>query len=127
MNEAAADLLGEHDFLAYCRPREGATTIRTLRALSFARTGEGIVECRVEADAFCHSMVRSLIGAHLLVGRGQRDSQWPRLLLDLRSRAHAAPIAPAHGLTLEGVDYPDPEQWAERAEQSRRRRDECCS
>nr|WP_026459290.1 tRNA pseudouridine(38-40) synthase TruA [Schaalia vaccimaxillae] len=126
MNEAAGHLLGEHDFLAYCRPREGATTIRTLRELSLTRTSSGLVECRVEADAFCHSMVRSLVGALLMVGTGRRNAHWPRELLEAKSREHAAPIAPAHGLTLEAVDYPDESRWAERSAQSRRRRDDCC-
>ena len=68
MNEAGAALLGEHDFLGFCRPREGATTIRTLRTLRAERDAEGTLVFRVEADAFCHSMVRSLVGALLLVG-----------------------------------------------------------
>ena len=127
MNEAGAALLGEHDFLGYCRPREGATTIRTLRALRAYRESEGTLVFRVEADAFCHSMVRSLVGALLLVGSGARDVYYPARVLRARTRAEAAPIAPAHGLTLEGVDYPDSSQWAARARQARARRDDCCS
>ena len=115
MNEAGAALLGEHDFLGFCRPREGATTIRTLRTLRAERDAEGTLVFRVEADAFCHSMVRSLVGALLLVGQGVRDTDYPAQILRARSRADAAPIAPAHGLTLEGVDYPDSSQWAARA------------
>lgn len=124
MNRAAAPLLGEHDFLSYCRPREGATTIRTLTRLDVIRAG-GVIECRVEADAFCHSMVRSLIGALLQIGLGRRPESWARGLLDARSRKSAAPIAPAHGLSLEEVRYPPEAEWAERARASRRRRD-CC-
>ena len=126
MNEAGARLLGEHDFLGFCRPREGATTIRTLRTLRAERDAEGSLVFRVEADAFCHSMVRSLVGALLLVGQGVRDTDYPAQILRARSRADAAPIAPAHGLTLEGVDYPEPSQWAARAKQARARRDACC-
>lgn len=126
MNEAAAPLLGRHNFLGYCRPREGATTIRTLRTLRATREG-GAVVFRVEADAFCHSMVRSLVGALLLVGAGVRGTDYPERILRSRSRSEAAPIAPAHGLTLEGVDYPAPEQWAKRARQARARRDTCCA
>lgn len=126
MNEAGARLLGEHDFLGFCRPREGATTIRTLRTLRAERDAEGTLVFRVEADAFCHSMVRSLVGALLLVGQGVRDTDYPAQILRARSRANAAPIAPAHGLTLEGVDYPEPSQWAARAKQARARRDACC-
>ena len=126
MNEAGAALLGEHDFLGFCRPREGATTIRTLRTLHAERDAEGTLVFRVEADAFCHSMVRSLVGALLLVGSGARDVDYPAQILRARSRSEAAPIAPAHGLTLEGVEYPDPSQWGARAEQARARRDTCC-
>ena len=126
MNEAGAALLGEHDFLGFCRPREGATTIRTLRTLLAERDAEGTLVFRVEADAFCHSMVRSLVGALLLVGSGARDVTYPVQILRARSRSEAAPIAPAHGLTLEGVEYPDPSQWSARAEQARARRDTCC-
>ena len=126
MNEAGAALLGEHDFLGFCRPREGATTIRTLRTLHAERDSEGTLVFSVEADAFCHSMVRSLVGALLLVGSGARDTDYPAQILSARSRAEAAPIAPAHGLTLEGVDYPDPSQWGARAQQARARRDTCC-
>lgn len=126
VNRAAAALLGEHDFLSFCRPREGATTIRTLTRLEAARAPDGLVEFHVEADAFCHSMVRSLVGALAMVGRGARPAPWPMALLDARSRASAAPIAPARGLTLERVDYPGPEEWALRASLARRRRDACC-
>ena len=126
MNEAGAALLGEHDFLGFCRPREGATTIRTLRTLRAEREADGTLVFRVEADAFCHSMVRSLVGALLLVGTGARETDYPAAILAARSRSEAAPIAPAHGLTLEGVDYPDPSQWGARANQARARRDTCC-
>ena len=126
MNEAGAGLIGEHDFLGFCRPREGATTIRTLRTLRAEREADGTLVFRVEADAFCHSMVRSLVGALLLVGTGVRGTDYPAAILAARSRSEAAPIAPAHGLTLEGVDYPDPSQWGVRAEQARARRDTCC-
>lgn len=124
MNEATAVLLGEHDFLSYCRPREGATTIRTLRTLRFVRESEGMVEAHVEADAFCHSMVRSLVGAAIEVGSGRRAVRWMAELLAARSREQAAPIAPAHGLTLCRVDYPPAEEWSTKAAAARRRRDE---
>lgn len=123
MNAAAAPLRGEHDFLSYCRPREGATTIRTLRTLEFQRDEEGVIHANVEADAFCHSMVRSLVGAAIEVGSGRREVGWMMELLAARSRAQAAPIAPAHGLTLHRVEYPPAEEWAVRAQAARRRRD----
>lgn len=127
MERATRVLLGEHDFLSFCRPREGATTVRTLREFALADEG-GAVRIDVSADAFCHSMVRSLVGAALEVGLGRRPEAWVGELLAARSRASAAPIAPAHGLTLDRVDYPAAEMWAARALESARRRDEgCCS
>lgn len=125
MERATPVLLGEHDFLSFCRPREGATTIRTLREFRFSYEG-GVVCIDVSADAFCHSMVRSLVGAVLEVGLGRRPVEWVEELLDARSRRSAAPIAPARGLTLESVVYPPEDQWASRAREAARRRDECC-
>ncbi|QWW20746.1 tRNA pseudouridine(38-40) synthase TruA [Schaalia sp. 19OD2882] len=126
MAEAGRALLGEHDFLSYCRPREGATTSRTLTRLDVEEDPQGIITFRVEADAFCHSMVRSLVGALLEVGRGRRAPEWPAELLAAASRESAAPVAPPHGLTLERVDYPQAQEWAARVSQARRRRDEPC-
>ena len=122
MNRAAQPLLGEHDFLAYCRPREGATTIRELRELGIIPEAEesGVLECHVRADAFCHSMVRSLVGALIEVGRGAREETWPAHLLEKASRQDAAPIAPAHGLTLESVSYPDEAEWSAQVHRTRR-------
>ena len=73
MNEASAALLGEHDFASFCKQREGATTIRTLLELGWARDADGLAVATVRADAFCHSMVRSLVGCLLAVGEGRRD------------------------------------------------------
>ena len=122
MNRAAQPLLGEHDFLAYCRPREGATTIRELCELRIAPEAQesGVLECHVRADAFCHSMVRSLVGALIEVGRGAREETWPAQLLENASRQDAAPIAPAHGLTLESVSYPDEAEWSAQVHRTRR-------
>src|SRR5213076_1214376 len=63
MNEAARALLGEHDFAAFCRRREGASTVRALLRLNWVRTAPSLAEATVVADAFCHNMVRALIGA----------------------------------------------------------------
>lgn len=81
MNEAAERLVGEHDFAAYCKKREGATTIRTLQELSLVRGDDGVITATVRADAFCHNMVRSLIGALLFVGDGHRGPDWPGKVL----------------------------------------------
>nr|WP_037080278.1 tRNA pseudouridine(38-40) synthase TruA [Pseudonocardia spinosispora] len=120
MNEASAGLLGEHDFAAYCRKREGATTIRALQYLHWHELDDGVVAADVGADAFCHSMVRSLVGALLAVGRGQRGPEWPAQLLSRSDRASEVTVAPAHGLTLVAVDYPPAEELAARAEITRR-------
>jgi tRNA pseudouridine38-40 synthase len=120
MNAAAEGLLGEHDFAAYCRRREGATTIRELQRCEWLPLEEGVLGCEVSADAFCHSMVRSLVGALLAVGRGQRPPAWPAGLLTLSERASDVTVAPAHGLALTAVDYPGVEELAARAEQTRR-------
>ena len=81
MNEAARRCLGEHDFAAFCRRREGATTIRALRTLDWHRDDHGIAIATVVADAFCHNMVRSLVGALLAVGEGRRPPGWPAAVL----------------------------------------------
>jgi tRNA pseudouridine38-40 synthase len=121
MNEAAVQLLGLHDFAAFCKKREGATTIRELLELSWERVGDYELHLSVSADAFCHSMVRSLVGALLWVGDGRRPVAWPAELLKGKERSSV--VAPAHGLTLVKVDYPPDDQLAERAEKTRDLRD----
>lgn len=108
LNASSVLLLGEHDFAAFCRRREGATTTRTLLELTWARAA-GLVEATVIAEAFCHNMVRSLIGALLAVGDGRRPVDWPAEVLAGRTRTPDVHVAAAHGLTLEEVRYPPPE------------------
>jgi tRNA pseudouridine38-40 synthase len=122
MNDASSRLVGEHDFAAYCRRREGATTVRALRRFAWRPAEPGVIAAEVSADAFCHNMVRGLVGAVLAVGRGQRPPSWPAELLARGSRASEVTVAPAHGLTLVGVDYPPAAELAARAEATRRRR-----
>ena len=122
MAAAAALLLGENDFAAFCRRREGATTIRTLLALDITRTDD-LITVAASADAFCHSMVRSLVGALLAVGEGRRPTEWPAALLGRTERAGDVPVAPAGGLTLVRVDYPADDELAARALVTRARRD----
>lgn len=117
MNAAAEALLGLNDFAAFCKQRAGGTTIRELQRLRWERTSEHLLRVHVSADAFCHSMVRSLVGALLLVGDGRRDPGWPARLL--RDGVRDSAVAPAHGLTLVGVDYPPDEELASRAERTR--------
>jgi tRNA pseudouridine38-40 synthase len=113
MAAASKDLLGLHDFAAFCRQRAGATTIRDLQRLEWVRDGD-LVLCHVSADAFCWSMVRSLVGALLAVGDGRRSAEWCADLLNLTRRSSAFAAAPARGLTLVGVDYPPDDQLAAR-------------
>ncbi|HET8680728.1 MAG TPA: tRNA pseudouridine(38-40) synthase TruA [Micromonosporaceae bacterium] len=122
MQAAAAGLLGEHDFAAYCKRKEDATTVRAVSRLDWARAGDGVRVATVEADAFCQSMVRSLVGALLAVGDGRRPAGWPAALLSRAERASEVNVAPAHGLTLVAVAYPPPDAYAARAELTRRRR-----
>jgi tRNA pseudouridine38-40 synthase len=120
MNAAAALLVGEHDFAAYCKKREGATTIRRLLRYEWDRREERLVVATVEADAFCHSMVRALVGALLSVGEGRRPVEWPAEILLARVRDSAVKVAPAHGLSLEEISYPRDEDLAARALETRR-------
>ncbi len=119
---ASSGLLGEHDFAAYCRRREGASTVRTLQRLDWERGPDGALVAAVQADAFCHMMVRGLVGALLAVGSGRRPVGWPAALLDARERSSAVAVAPPHGLTLVRVGYPPDAELAARAEATRRRR-----
>ena len=120
MNEAAQLLLGEHDFAAFCRKREGATTIRALRQLSWERAADGVAVGTVVADAFCHNMVRALVGALISVGEGTRPATWPVEVLKTMTRDPNVRVAAAHGLSLEEVRYPDDAQLAARAALTRR-------
>lgn len=126
MRVAAADLVGVHDFAAFCKPRPGATTIRTLQVFDVVRPtvggDAGLVVLTVQADAFCHAMVRSLVGALLRVGAGRRPTTWPGELL--LGGVRGGPVAPAHGLTLESVAYPPDADLAARAVVTRARRDQ---
>jgi tRNA pseudouridine38-40 synthase len=116
MNEAARSCLGEHDFAAFCRRRPGATTVRALRRLDWQRDGDGIAVATVVADAFCHNMVRSLVGALLAVGEGRRPPGWPAAVLAAAVRDPAVRVMPPHGLCLEEVGYPTAGDLAARAE-----------
>ncbi len=122
MNAASAALVGEHDFAAFCKRREGATTVREVLELGWARDTAGVVVATVRADAFCHHMVRSLVGCLIAIGEGRRDAPWVADVLGRRERDPAVTVVHAHGLTLEEVGYPDDGELAERARASRRLR-----
>ena len=120
MNQAAAALAGEHDFAAFCRRREGASTVRALLRLEWQRAAPGLAVAAVVADAFCHNMVRALTGALLAVGDGRKPPGWPAAVLAARVRDPGVHVAPAHALCLEEVRYPQPGDLAARAAATRR-------
>lgn len=122
MDAAARSLLGLHDFAAYCRPREGATTIRTLQDFRWSRDADGVLVAGVQADAFCHSMVRALVGACVAAGEGKMPADRPAAIRDATTRTSEFIVMPARGLTLLEVGYPDAAELAERAIQTRARR-----
>ncbi|WNM26852.1 tRNA pseudouridine synthase A [Demequina capsici] len=128
LDAASATLTGLRDFAAFCKAREGATTIRDLVEFSWTRPSQGpdtgLVVATVRADAFCHSMVRGLVGAVLAVGEGRRDLAWLGGVAGHRERSQAIAVAPPHGLTLEEVVYPPDDELAARAERTRDRRAE---
>jgi tRNA pseudouridine38-40 synthase len=121
MREASRKLLGLHNFAAFCRRRDGATTIRELQRFDWERDGD-LLTAYVSADAFCWSMVRSLVGAVLAVGEGRRTADWVGSLLNETERSSSVTVAPAHGLSLIGVDYPDDSDLAVRNAQTREMR-----
>lgn len=118
MTEASRKLLGLHDFAAFCRHREGATTIRDLQRLDWSAEGTRVT-AHVTADAFCWSMVRSLVGALLAVGEHRREPDWCAGLLTADRRSSEFAAAPPQGLTLVGVDYPPDDQLEARTKVTR--------
>jgi tRNA pseudouridine38-40 synthase len=123
MKDAAQTLLGLHDFASFCRPRVGATTIRTLQSFEWDRATDGVLRARLQADAFCHSMVRSLVGACVAVGESRLAAERIPGLRDEAKRGSEFKVMPAKGLTLTEVGYPPDDELAERAELTRARRD----
>ncbi|KQZ86008.1 pseudouridine synthase [Microbacterium sp. Root166] len=123
MDAAARSLIGLHDFAAYCKPREEATTIRTLLEFDWHRDADGVLRANVKADAFCHSMVRALVGGCVAVGEGRLDPADLGEIRDARERVPEVKVLAARGLTLTAVGYPADDLLAQRAEQTRARRD----
>lgn len=122
LNEGASQLLGLQDFRSYCKPREGATTIRELQRFEFARGSDGVLVATVQADAFCHNMVRSLVGSALYVGAGVEKPGWLHERLLARQRDARSVLAAPHPLVLEEVAYPSASGLLARAELTRARR-----
>lgn len=123
MNEASAPLIGLQDFASFCKKREGATTVRTLLELNWRRDEAGLVTARVVADAFCHNMVRALVGCMIAVGEGRKEPGWAAEVLTQRSRTSGVRVVNAHGLTLEEVGYPEGAELVAQSERARNRRE----
>lgn len=122
MNAEAKSVLGRHDFLTFCKPRERATTIRTLQEFTFARGEDGLIVAHLKADAFCHNMVRSLIAAAMQVGDGREEpgflaSRLAEMVRDAKTR-----LSHPRALVLEEVYYPEVDQLEARAALTRARR-----
>ena len=124
MNKTSALLLGEHDFAAFCKYREGATTIRTLEKYEWERNSDGFLVAEIVADAFCYSMVRNLVGAVVCVADGRFNPEWIVGVLNNRERVSDSLVFPARGLTLYQVDYPSDAELLERAKVTIARRNE---
>jgi tRNA pseudouridine38-40 synthase len=123
MNKASTLLLGQHDFAAFCKFREGATTSRELQRFFWSKDAEGYLIAEVVADAFCYSMVRNLVGAVVCVADGRKDHSWISQLLANKERVSDSMVFPARGLTLIKVDYPADDQLVERAKVTIGKRD----
>ena len=122
LNAATPSLMGLRDFAAFCKPREGATTIRELSELSATQRPDGVIEIHLLADAFCRSMVRSVVGALVAVAGGRRDRVWLEDVARSPQRNQHVLVMPGHGLTLEEVGYPTNAGLAARAALARSRR-----
>ena len=119
MNVAAQPLIGEHDFAAFCKPRDFATTIREIQELTWQRDEQGCAVMTIQADAFCHSMVRSVVGALVAVGDGRRPIQWVKDILEAGGRPSGVTVMPAHALVLTAVGYPPESELAARQRDTR--------
>jgi tRNA pseudouridine38-40 synthase len=122
MHASASALLGLRDFAAFCRWRDTGTTIRTVERFSVARDESGELVVTIQADAFCHSMVRSLAGALIAVGEGRRPVEWPASLLSATSRSSEVTVAAPHALTLVAVGYPSDDELAARLDITKAKR-----
>ncbi|WP_051476664.1 tRNA pseudouridine synthase A [Arthrobacter sp. Br18] len=122
LNDGAAHLRGMQDFRAFCKPRAGATTIRELQRYEFQREPDGAITATIQADAFCHNMVRALIGSTLMVGSGEVPAGWLKERLEAGLKDAQSILAPAHALVLEEVAYPGADELGRRAALTRARR-----
>lgn len=119
MHAAGQALVGLHDFASFCKPREGSTTIRELQEIQVRRTAGDVIEIEIQADAFCHNMVRSIVGALIAVGRGKADVAKVKELLEKTNREGSYKVVDPHGLTLLRIGYPADSELANQAAMAR--------
>ena len=114
MQRAALHLYGLHDFASFCRPRPFSTTIRELREILVTRREDEnrVVEVYLLADAFCHNMVRSIVGALIAVGEGRATATDIAARLKAADRSSSYKVVAAKGLTLMEIGYPEADQMA---------------
>jgi tRNA pseudouridine38-40 synthase len=122
MNEAAQQLIGLGDFASFCKSREGATTIRDLKRIRVKRNSQNIIEIELKADAFCHNMVRSIVGALIAVGAGKATKADLKRTFERAKRVQTYKVVEPKGLTLIEIGYPVPSRLGYQAERSRARR-----
>lgn len=122
MQQATQLLTGLRDFGAFCKPREGATTIRELRTLTVTRLGDSSIEVFLEADAFCHNMVRAIVGSLIAAGEKRQSLEELKLMQESAVRGAKVKVIAPRGLTLDAISYPADENLGEQAERARRRR-----
>jgi tRNA pseudouridine38-40 synthase len=113
MNAASKLLQGLNDFTAYCKANTVGTRIRELQEFSWHRHDD-LVIATVKADAFCYSMVRTLVGALIPVGDGRKDIEWPYRILKAAQKIFEINVAPGHALVLEEIYYPAEKEFADR-------------
>jgi tRNA pseudouridine38-40 synthase len=119
MNLAAKELIGLKDFAAFCKPRAGASTIRNLTTFEVSRDPGGLITIEIHADAFCHNMIRSLVGSIMAVADGRLSIQDLIQAQKSGKRANKFKTIDAKGLSLESIDYPDPADYAKQANLNR--------
>jgi tRNA pseudouridine38-40 synthase len=115
MQGAALKLVGLHDFATFCRPRDFGTTIRELREVKVIRTETGVIEIWLTADAFCHNMVRAIVGALMAVGGGTASADEIAAVLAAKSREDMFKVVAPKGLTLMKIGYPSDDKLAAQA------------
>jgi tRNA pseudouridine38-40 synthase len=111
MNSGSKLLLGVHDFFAFCKFREGGSTIKNLLTFNWYRDEKDVVICEISADSFRYNMVRNLVGAAVCVGEGRFKPEWMFDTLKNKERIPDSYVFPAKGLTLISVQYPPVEQY----------------